>query len=398
MWGIKTVLGKEFVRIFKDKKMVFSVFILPVAIMLGIMALMNYMSSSMYQSIAEHQSIVYVVNMPARFEEFLADDEKVLDLREMKDRTTVELAIKDGTADLLVDFPETFEEAITNYQVGDEVPQVKTFYNPSEDYSMVAQEEMSEKLEAYRQILLQEKIGNVESIMIFSVNVDNPEMMIQDEENAGGKALSTMLPYFITLMLFAGAMGIGIDMVAGEKERGTMASLLMTPIKRSSIALGKVFALMSLSGLSAIISVVAMVIFMPMFGMGIGEGSIQVKLGTNQMIMLGLLIVALSFLYSTIIACISVFAKDAKEAGSYVMPAYMLVMMLGMMTMFQTGDTSTTTYMIPIYNAAIALGDILSGKVTSLQYLIALGMTVGSSLLLIIVMVKAFNSEKVMSA
>ena len=53
-----------------------------------------------------------------------------------------------------------------------------------------------------------------------------------------------MLPYFITILLFAGAMGLGVDMITGEKERGTMASLLVTPVKRSSIVLGKVFALM----------------------------------------------------------------------------------------------------------------------------------------------------------
>ena len=68
-----------------------------------------------------------------------------------------------------------------------------------------------------------------------------------------------MLPYFITILLFAGAMGLGVDMITGEKERGTMASLLVTPVKRSSIVLGKVFALMALTGISSVIYVAAMV-------------------------------------------------------------------------------------------------------------------------------------------
>ena len=80
------------------------------------------------------------------------------------------------------------------------------------------------------------------------MNSDNPDMVIQDEQKAGGKALGMMLPYFVTILLFAGAMGLGTDMVAGEKERGTMASMLVAPIKRSSIVLGKVFALMIISG------------------------------------------------------------------------------------------------------------------------------------------------------
>ena len=82
----------------------------------------------------------------------------------------------------------------------------------------------------------------MDGLTVFTVNSDNPDMVIQDEEKAGGKVLGMMLPYFVTILLFAGAMGIGTDMVAGEKERGTMASLLVSPIKRSSIVLGKVFA------------------------------------------------------------------------------------------------------------------------------------------------------------
>ena len=83
-------------------------------------------------------------------------------------------------------------------------------------------------------------------------------MVVQDDQKASGKALGMMLPYFITILLFAGAMGIGTDMIAGEKERGTMASLLVTPVKRKSIVLGKVFALMTISGISSVIYIVVM--------------------------------------------------------------------------------------------------------------------------------------------
>ena len=103
----------------------------------------------------------------------------------------------------------------------------------------------------------------MQSLTVFTVNSDNPDMVIQDEQKAGGKALGMMLPYFVTILLFAGAMGLGTDMVAGEKERGTMASMLVAPIKRSSIVLGKVFALMIISGISSVVYVAVMVGFLP---------------------------------------------------------------------------------------------------------------------------------------
>ena len=141
------------------------------------------------------------------------------------------------------------------------------------------------------------------------------------ERKAGGKAIGTMLPYFITILLFAGAMGIGTDMVAGEKERGTMASLLVSPIKRKDIALGKVLALMLISGVSSLIYVAAMVIGAPlmMSKMG-GLGDLDIQLSVQQILMLGTLFGS---------DCIPVFNDDCtnfcvcavSEGGEYICDA-----------------------------------------------------------------------------
>ncbi|WP_235899537.1 ABC transporter permease subunit [Suipraeoptans intestinalis] len=115
-------------------------------------------------------------------------------------------------------------------------------------------------LESYRQTLLVERVEDLRQLTVFEVNTDNSQMYIQDKAKATGKMAGTMLPYFVTVFLFAGAMGIGTDMIAGEKERGTMYSLLVTPIQRSSIVLGKVFSLMTISGISAIVYVTALAV------------------------------------------------------------------------------------------------------------------------------------------
>lgn len=187
-----------------------------------------------------------------------------MDLRTVDDEQKVTEEIRDGSADLWIAFPQDFLEQIEVYKTGDEIPQIKVYYNPSEEYSQAAYEGVAGGcLEVYRQALLSERVGDMQSLTVFTVNSDNPDMVIQDEQKAGGKALGMMLPYFVTILLFAGAMGLGTDMVAGEKERGTMASMLVAPIKRSSIVLGKVFALMIISGISSVVYVAVMVGFLP---------------------------------------------------------------------------------------------------------------------------------------
>lgn len=398
--GIKQICGKELARVFKDGKMIFSVFFLPVVIMIVVMSLVSNMSKKAEQDVEEHVSVIFVEHAPADFEGFLKQAEVSCEIRPVEDKEILKEQIRNGEADLWIEFPENFTESVKNYQKGDEIVQVKTYYNPSEEYSRAAFNMISSgALEMYRQALLAERVEDMQQLTVFTVNSDNPDMIIQDDQKAGGKMLGTMLPYFVTILLFAGAMGIGTDMVAGEKERGTMASLLVSPIKRSSIVLGKVSALMIISGVSSVVYVAAMVIFMPqMLGGASGEDlGVSLALSPQQIGMLAVLLVAIAFLYSAIIVLVSVFAKTVKEASSYVMPMYMLVLVLGIMTMFTTNTPKSWFYMIPIYNTSIALQGILTQEVTFAQYGMTLGVTLALGAVLVGVIAKAFESEKTMA-
>ena len=402
MRGIRQIFGKELARIFRDKKMIFSVFLLPVIIMIAILSIINVLASNMENNIESHISNVYMMNEPESFQQILENSGVKCNITaidtdaQMKD---AKAEILSGDADLIVEFPENLEQAVAGYQEGDQIPQIKTYQNPSEEYSTQAADNLTQVLETYRQTLLSQRVGDMESLVVFQVNADNDEMYIQDEEKASGRAIGMMLPYFITILLFAGAMGIGTDMIAGEKERGTMASLLVSPIKRSSIVLGKVFSLMVISGLSSLIYVAAMVVCAPMmmdsFG---GAGDLNIQLSIRQILMLAFLLVAISFLYSSIIALFSVFAKSVKEASTYVMPAYMLILVIGLVTMFNFGETDSSSYMIPLYNAALTLQGILTQETTLAQYAVTLVETLVIGGVLTGVIVKAFESDKVMSA
>ncbi|OUN70693.1 ABC transporter [Drancourtella sp. An57] len=396
---MKTIYKKELARIFKDKKMIFSVFLLPVLIMVGIMALVGNLATRQAEDIQSHKSIVYMINKPDSFSAFLEAADLNMEVNTIKtdsERENVMDLLRNGDADLLIEFPENFDSIIQEYQTGDEVPQIKTYYNPSEDYSSSAYELISNQtLEAYRQTLLSQRVADMNGLQIFTVNSDNKDMIVQDDQKASGKALGMMLPYFITILLFAGAMGIGTDMIAGEKERGTMASLLVTPVKRKSIVLGKVFALMTISGISSVIYIVVMGATFPKI-LG-GDSGLDIEITPEQIAMIGVLLVAISFLYSAIVILISVFARDLKEASTYITPAYMVVLVIGMMTMFTTSEAGMKDYLIPFYNTALALKGILTSEVTMAQYGVTLVMTLVLGGILTAVIAKAFESEKVMN-
>lgn len=394
------IFKKEIVRVFKDPKMVLSVFVLPVALMIGLLYLMGNVMTNMEDDIEAHKSIIYIENQPKSFQQFLNEYDIEGDIRPMKKLDKIKKEIRNGAADIFLAFPKEFDEQIQTYQEGNEVPVIQTYYNPSEEYSSAARNDFMVILEEYRNTLLAGRVGNLEQLLIFTVDSDSEEVILQDDKKAEGKALGTMLPYFVTLMLFAGAMSIGTDMIAGEKERGTMASLLVSPVKRSAIIFGKVFALMTISGLASVVSTIAIIVCMPlvsksMFGESVS--GVGMKLDAEQIWMLGTLLVAVAFLYATIIALVSVFAKTVKEANSYVMPVYILVLAIGIMTMYMTGEPSKASYYIPIYNSAIVLKGIFVHEVTGIQFLITLMTTLVFGLILTGIIAKAFDSEKVMA-
>lgn len=418
MEGIRLICAKELSRVFKDKKMILSVFIFPVALMIVIMSVTSNMAQSAEDDVEAHRSVIYVENAPDGFVEFLEQSETPCDvytaetvssvlsyeMADAQDQLSVSDTVKEGvvqgTIDLIIEFPEGFFEQVEQYRTGLEIPQIKTYYNPSEEYSSAAYETVSGGvLEQYRQSLLARRITDMEQLVVFTVNSDNPDMVLQDDSKAGGKILGMLLPYFITILLFAGAMGVGADMIAGEKERGTMASLLVSPVRRSSIVLGKVFALMIISGTSAIVYVAAMVAFMPqmMGGMNGADMGIDLSLQPSQIVMLAVLLIGVAFLYATIVVLVSVFAKSVKEASSYIMPVYILILILGIMTMFTTKTSEDLMYAIPIYNISLALQGILTSEINGVQYGLSVGVTFVLGGILIAVIAKVFESEKVMS-
>ena len=128
-------------RILKDKKMVFSVFFLPVIIMVALLTIINSLAGQMQSDIEDHKSIVWMQNEPESFEAFLSSAGMEYSVRTVdsdSDRAEAEDQILNGKADLLIEFPENFDQLVAGFQEGDPVPQVKTYYNPSEDSSAQA--------------------------------------------------------------------------------------------------------------------------------------------------------------------------------------------------------------------------------------------------------------------
>lgn len=402
MYGIKAIVSKELRRVFKDKKMIMSLFVLPVILVVGLFSLIGMLVKGQMDDVQEHEPVVYIMNAPDSFLSFAQTagltGYTVIDGSE-KQAEDAKAGLYDALTDLVIVFPDGFEAQVTKgIDALDSIqtPSVELFYNPSEDYSAQAREVYMAYLDSYRQMLLGSRFGNYAAVEMFDVS-DN---LVQDEDKAAGKMLGTMLPYFITMLIFASAMSLGVDMIAGEKERGTLAAMLLSPMKREQIVLGKVFSLSILAVMSAAVYIISMLIAFPMMMKNVGDGDALSEMSVNftgaQIAQIVILMIGVVLLYVSLICMVAVFARNVKEASSYISPVYILVIVAGMITMYSSADGVFYKYLIPVYGSSMAFKDILTREITMPDFLATTISTYAVAVILVCIMTKAFNSEKVM--
>ncbi|HHX13125.1 MAG TPA: ABC transporter permease [Clostridiales bacterium] len=404
MNGTKNIVKKELFRVFSDKKMIFSLFILPAVMIIGMYSLMGSLFENMMTDIESHIPRTVIQNAPEGLDEAIATSRFNADITYIDstaDLTSSKDDILNGNTELIIIFEDGFIEKINSYKnAGDPIPEVKTFYNPAEDYSSIARSNFVEQvLGVYQQSILASRIGNMEQLQVFHINRDPNSSVIVNEKKADGKMLSTMLPFLINIMLFAGAMGLGVDAITGEKERGTLSSMLVAPIKRSEIVFGKLISLAILSSISAAVYAFSIVVALPLMMGGIAGdemGDMKISFTLIEMMQLLVIMLVLVYLYVALVALVAVIAKTSKEANTYVMPVYIMVMLGSLMTFMGSGQTKLEYFLIPIYNSAICIQNLLIGELTALQF----GLTVATTALLASIVTalitKAFNNEKIM--
>lgn len=395
------IIKKELKRVFSDRRLVFSAFILPAVSIFVLYSLMGKMIGSMNDQVTEHISSIHVYNAPETFKTFIKDHQEGIELTYKSGSTDdTKEQIKQGDIDAALVFPDAFDTSVVNYETTT-FPNVNTYYNPSEEYSQAAVNRLEYTILAgYQNYLLAERFGGISKLTAFTMNVGNDAKKIAVEGKEAGLGLSFMLPMLLNIMLFAGAMGIGIDVIAGEKERGTMATLLLTPVKRETIAFGKVIGLGIVATISAASSFGAIIASLPFASEFLAAGSNLSLSGytfkLSDLLMLLVILVLQVGIFVGLICFVSIFAKSVKEAGTYISPVYMLVMISAFATVFTTGDVQLYKFAIPVLGNVFAIKEMLTFDLTFKEFAV----TSLVSIVLIAALLKAismiFNNERVM--
>ena len=225
-------------------------------------------------------------------------------------------------------------------------------------------------------------------------------------EKVGGNIFGGIVPYFIILLCFTGAMYPAIDLTAGEKERGTMETLLCSPVHRVNIVLGKFLMVMTASVATIAISLLSssaslLIGGSRMAGRGGGAAKAAASMGQIPTIdpagILGVffMVAPVAMLFAAVLLTISLFAKSYKEAQSYVSPLIVVVVMPAMMGMLPGIELSAKTALVPIMNLSLVCKEMLSGVWHWNYIALIFGSTCVYAAIALGLAVKMFNREDV---
>lgn len=394
MKGFLTILKKELTRFFKDKKLIFTMIFPGILIYVLYSIMGTFMTNVIADNVETAMNFnILTVNRSVELENLaekqfqFIDGEIVFTESDMTDKEAKE-AVKAGDYDAYIVFPENFDELVKEQQKP--VPHVSIYYNSVEQSSATAYQFLISLLDEY-----ESKLANR-----FDVNTAFDRYDVGEEADVMGMVYAMIVPMLLMMFAVTGAVSVTPESIAGEKERGTIATILVTPVKRWQIALGKITALSIESMISMIATFFGTMLALPKLMGGVGE---MAEIETNIFAIFGAdKIVALLFVLLTyiplivgILSIMSTLSKSVKEATSVSSIVMIVSMLFGVGTMMNLGSPIWMAF-VPFLNTATAISGVLNASVATSFLALSIVANIAYTAIIVFVLAKLFDSEKIM--
>lgn len=396
MW---LIFKKEFTELLRDRKTLIFMIALPLLVFPLLVGGMIFFTSSAMED-AESKVLRFAIlgsdNAPAIYQGLVNDTEKFQEVRIEANADYVQM-IRDEEIDFVLEIPSTFNSDV----LGSGQHSLNLYFNDAslnKVYQRVSSivDPLSEEyqLQAFTALGLSEtqRVALIQPLKVEKQNV-------ADEREVWGQRIGAMLPYFLFFLCLQGAMAPASDMGAGEKERGTLETLLISPMPRYKLVLGKFFAI-ALSGvIAALITVSSMALWTILLSQGMAIGFITELLssiGIHDFILIFLMLVPVVAVFASLLLSLSIYARSFKEAQSYMGALVMVVIFPIMISMMPGIELKGVWVWVPLTNVALAMKELMKGTMDYFALMGIFGSTAIIAGALLAFSIHWFNREKVL--
>ena len=247
---------------------------------------------------------------------------------------------------------------------GTPAPHLEILYNKADDKSLITYNRVSNVLELWEQAIVKSQLELADLPAELPHPVEPVSVDLATESQSAASLWAKMFPAMLIIMSVTGAFYPAIDMCAGEKERGTMETLLICPASRTEIVLGKFFAIMGFSSATALLNLLSMGLtgqhMLTMAPRGLIERTSDLSLPTfPAMFWIVILLIPLSSLFSALSLAFATFARSSKEGQYYLTPLLMITLGLTVFCLSPGVELKPIYSVTPVVGVALLLKGVL---------------------------------------
>jgi sodium transport system permease protein len=220
---------------------------------------------------------------------------------------------------------------------------------------------------------------------------------IAPRARVGGYVLSKLLPLILVVMVMLGAFYPAIDITAGERERGTLETILSAPISRFDLMTGKVIAVASLSAITGLLNMASMSLTM-IEGVRLVGATAPVAIPWTRAASTLLVVIPAAFLFASVMVAIGAMARSFKEAQTLLTPVYILCFTPSLIAGLGDYDLHGAAALVPGVNVTLLARDLILGKATFGLTLVVVASTLAYGALALTLAARLYDSERLLAA
>ncbi len=392
---VVVVYRKELMDILRDRRTIFGMFIFPLMMFpLLTVGINRFIMSSAEKAKKDSAEIMLIgdENAPALAKLLRETD----GLRLVPFSSDYAAQISEKKLRAAVEFPKGFEEAL---RTGAEPPpQVKVYFYRTEIRSEGASDRIEDTVQKYRESIVAAKLAARGLPAAILKPIETKEENVAAAQKVAGGQLAMIVPYFIVFLSFMGAMHPAMDVTAGEKERGTMETILASGVGRGELVFGKFLLVLTVSLVTTCMSLISFAIstnISKTYMQQVTQGhKFSMSIGAAGAVLL--LALPMAVLFAGTLIAVALLAKSYKEAQSYISPMIFLVIFPAMAGMMPGMDLKPSLAVIPILNVSLVCKELFTGNFPWLSIAIAFGSMCGFAGVALYAAMAQFQREEVL--
>ena len=359
--GWLIILIKELTDMIRDRRTIFMMVVMPLVVIPLLATTAIKLTQSQIEKAKDKELRVAVIGETAAPELFkrLSKEENFF-LVTMTNADSARAMTAEQTLDGVVIIPQDFSEFVE----GDKQATIRLIFKSSESLN-AARRRIEVIIDQYDREIVNERIGRLQldETLFDAIAIEREDVASTEEkfaENAGG-----FLPYIFIIFGFMGSIYPALDLGAGEKERGTLETILSSPASRFDIVMGKFLVVLLFSIATAFLAMLGVLImvyqFLPTIETNITQ-TVMDMLGPRRIFIIMSMVLPVSAFFAAVALAISIFARSFKEAQSMMAPLNIIIILPAMIGMLPGFKLSAVTAAIPILNLSLATKAILGGS------------------------------------